>query len=60
MRIDEQEYQRILETIDRMTAIDELAAYRRWLRTQYRGEAKLERIERLIDGKAHDLLSGRE
>jgi hypothetical protein len=54
MRIDEQEYKRILMTIDRMTAIDELAAYRSWLRVQYRG---VERLDLVIDGKANDLLA---
>jgi len=57
MRIDEQEYRRILKTIDRMAAVDELTAYRSWLRTRYVGEPRLERLERVIDGKANDLLA---
>jgi hypothetical protein len=57
MPIGEQEYRRILDTIDKLTAIDELAAYRSYLRTRYPGDAHLERLEKVIDGKAHDLLS---
>ena len=46
MRIDEQEHQRVLETIAKLTAIDELAAYGSYLRTRFTGDARLERIEK--------------
>lgn len=55
MRIDEQENQRVLETIAKLTAIDELAAYGSDLRTRFTGDARLERIERVIDRPAYHL-----
>jgi hypothetical protein len=56
MLITEQEYRRILDTIDRLTAIDELAAYRAELRQRHAGDARLGRITQVIDLRMHDLL----
>jgi len=57
MRINDAEYRRILDTIDRLTAIDELAAYRAELRLRFAEDPKLDRIERVIDGKSAELLA---
>lgn len=55
MRIDEQEHQRVLETIATLTAIDERAPYGSYLRTRFTGDARLERIEKVIDRRAYRL-----
>ena len=57
MPIDDREYKRILETLDRITAIDELAAYRGELRIRHRGDPRLSRIEQVIDLRMHAILN---
>ena len=50
------EYRAWLQVIDRQTAIDELAALRASLRVTYGRDPKLERLERMIDGRMHEIL----
>ena len=56
MAIDDVEYRRILMTLDRITAIDELAAYRGELRVRHRGDPRLTRVEKVIDLRMHEIL----
>jgi hypothetical protein len=47
MRINDAEYRRIFDTIDQLTAIDELAVYRAELRLRFAEDPKLERLEKV-------------
>ena len=56
MPMSDAEYRAWLQVIDRQTAIDELAALRSSLRVTYGSDPKLKRLERMIDGRMHELL----
>ena len=58
MPINEREYQRILDAVDRVNAVDQLAAYRAALRRMHRDDPRLAEIEETIDVRAHDLRNG--
>ena len=50
------EYQAWLKLIDRQTAIDELGALRASLSVTYGSDPNLKRLERMIDGRMHEIL----
>lgn len=54
--ITEMEYRRIRQTIRRLTAIDELAAFRAEIRVRYHDDPKLARVERRINFRANQIL----
>lgn len=55
----DQQFRSISHVIHGLTAIDELAAYRAWLRANFYDDPKLPRLEKLIDLRANELLDAR-
>lgn len=53
--MQEQEYQHILNTIDRLTSVSDLAAYRLEIRQHHRDDPRLGQIEQVMNLRVYHL-----